>query len=160
MTAQRHPKAPKFAVSNLDPKAVIADYLGGKKTTQIAKELGISRQALNAWLLRVDIDGWHTAQTAIAQEDLEEAQDYRAQTREALKKASKEERERLNIALACARDAEKSAQWRLERVNRRIYGADGGIVVSAEALGDMLMRVSSKMLEEKQLEALPGDNKE
>ena len=120
-----HPeKAPKYIVSALDPKQIIDQYLHGKTTPQIAKELGISRQALNAWLKRTDEDGWRVAQTVLAEEEVDAAKDYRASIQVRLEQADKDERDRLNIALACARDAERSAQWRLERVCRRIYGQD------------------------------------
>lgn len=117
-------KTPKFAVTKLVPGDVIDQYLQGKTSAQLAKEHGITRQALQAWLLRNDPEGWRHAQTAIAQEELDEAIDYRKSIQAKLEKADKEERDRLNIALALARDAEKSAQWRLERVCRRIYGQD------------------------------------
>lgn len=117
-------KAPKFAVKKLDPAEVLNQYLAGKTSRQIAEENGITRQALQAWLLREDAQGWQLAQTAIAQEDVDEAIDYRKSIQARIEGADKEERERLNIALVCARDAEKSAQWRLERVCRRIYGQD------------------------------------
>lgn len=115
-------KTPKYAVSKLDPKDVLDQYLNGKTTPQIAAEHGISRQALNAWLRRTDLEGWQAAQTALAEEEVDKAKEYRSSIQQRLETANKEERERLNIALACARDAEKSAQWRLERVCRRIYG--------------------------------------
>lgn len=117
-------KTPKYAVSKLDPKDVLDQYLNGKTTPQIAAEHGISRQALNAWLRRTDLESWQSAQTALAEEEVDKAKDYRAQIQQRLETADKEERDRLTIALACARDAEKSAQWRLERVCRRIYGQD------------------------------------
>lgn len=125
MSEQAAPnKAPKFAVTKLDPQEVLNQYLAGKTSKQIAEENGITRQALQAWLLREDSQGWQVAQTVSAQEDLDEARDYRISLQARIETADREERERLNIALVCARDAEKSAQWRLERVCRRIYGQD------------------------------------
>ena len=136
-------KAPKFAVTKLDPGAVIDQYLQGKTSAQIAAENGITRQALQAWLLRNDAEGWKQAQTAQAQEELDEAIDYRKSIQTRLETADREERDRLNIALACARDAEKSAQWRLERVCKRIYGQDVAQVGSAVQININLRRESA-----------------
>ena len=116
--------APKFAVTKLDPETVLQAYLSGKTSKEIAESNGITRQALQAWLIRNDAEGWKAAQTVVAQEELDEAREYRKSIQQRLEKSDREERERLNIALVCARDAEKSAQWRLERVCRRIYGQD------------------------------------
>jgi transposase len=140
--------SPKFAVTKLDPEAVIAQYLEGKTSQEIAKANGISRQALQAWLIRNDAEGWKTAQTVVAQEELDEARDYRASIQARLETADREERERLNIALACARDAEKSAQWRLERVCRRIYGQDAPASAAQAVQININMRAAEPQLVE------------
>lgn len=140
-------RAPKYAVSKLDPAEVLNEYLHGRSTKEIAAANGISRQALNDWLLRKDEEGWKRAQSIVAEEDAERAREVRQSIQDKLGTANKEERDRLNIALACARDDERGAMWRLERVNRRIYGQDQPPNGAAQVAIQINLRRSEKPLE-------------
>jgi monoamine oxidase len=106
----------------IDPKEraerllqVISRVVNDEKTADIAKDLGISRSALNMALLEYCEEDWKRAQVARALTRAEKAQDLR------------EKMENGEIApdltlLTLARDAEKSAQWQLERLLNRLFG--------------------------------------
>jgi predicted transcriptional regulator len=90
---------------------ILARYLAEESTTQIAKSLGVTRSALNYWLLENCEKEWRTAQVIRAMKRKEDAEDAIDQASDAL-------------TLARAREALRAAQWDLERVCRRIYGQD------------------------------------
>lgn len=96
---------------NLDPRQVLLRYLSDEPTKDIAASLGVSRQALSAWLLKTAEDDWKEAQVARALARKEKAEDDLETAADAL-------------AIARARELLRSAQWDLERVCRRIYGQD------------------------------------
>ena len=140
-------RAPKFAVTKLDPAEVLDQYLHGRSTKEIAADNGITRQALNDWLRRKDEEGWKRAQSILAEEDAEKAREVRQHIQEQLQTADREQRDRLNIALACARDDERAAMWRLERVNRRIYGQDQAANAAPQVAIQINLRRSEKPYE-------------
>jgi transposase-like protein len=149
VSGKRKTTSTEIAGKPADPKAILGQYLQGKKTAEIAKAYGVSRQALGYWLRQHAEEDWRQAQVVLAthrKEDAEEALDSAKRTSSPL-------------ALARARERLKAAQWDLERVCRRIYGDSGAPVVSADQLETLLVRVSSRMLQEKQVNALPHDNK-
>jgi predicted transcriptional regulator len=90
---------------------ILARYLAEESTTQIAKSLGVTRSALNYWLLENCEKEWRSAQVIRAMKRKEDAEDAIDQASDAL-------------TLARAREALRAAQWDLERVCRRIYGQD------------------------------------
>jgi transposase-like protein len=92
-------------------ETILARYLGEESTKDIAKSLGVTRSALNYWLLEHAEKEWRSAQVIRAMRRKEDAED-------AIETASDP------LALARAREALKAAQWDLERVCRRIYGQD------------------------------------
>jgi len=114
------PAAPQAAAKKLpvlngrqgDPQQVIADYLAGKTTRDIARDrFNCTRQALNYWLREHAEEDWRKAQVILAIERKEKAEQDIETAPDAL-------------ALARARELLRSAQWDLERVCRRIYGQD------------------------------------
>lgn len=144
-----------IVLAGATPKDILARYLSNETTTQIAKDYGVTPQALGQFLLKHDEQGWKDAQVARAIARKEEAEDAFDRIRDLIAEADKEGRERLTLSLACARDSLKAAQWDLERVCRRIYGDSVQGPVSAEGLADLLMAVSERMLKEKQIAAIP-----
>lgn len=94
-----------------DPKDVLNRVLNEQSTKDIAASLGVTRSALNQWLLTVAEDDWKAAQVIRAHKRKEEAEDELDTATDALSLARAEKRLR-------------AAQWDLERVCRRIYGQD------------------------------------
>ena len=99
-------------------ETILARYLAEESTAEIAKSLGVTRSALNYWLLEHAEREWKSAQIVKALKRKEEAEDEMEKAADAL-------------VLARAEKRLKAAQWDLERVCRRIYGQD----VTPEQLG-------------------------
>lgn len=94
-----------------DPKDVLNRILNEQSTKEIAASFGVTRSALNQWLLNVAEDDWKAAQVIRAYKRKEDAEDELDGAADAL-------------SLARARERLRAAQWDLERVCRRIYGQD------------------------------------
>jgi hypothetical protein len=97
----------------VEDRKVILDYvlsraIADDTTRDISQDLGISHSALNRALLRHRPDDWRDVQVARAVTALEAAETY-------LAAATPENVPR-------AREMLKSAQWRLERLERRLFG--------------------------------------
>ncbi len=106
-------------LANLNPQAILERYIGGETGTQIAQSLNVTRQALS-WWMRVNTEEiWKQAQIVQAIELKDRAQEALALASDAL-------------ALARAREELRSAQWDLERVYHRIYGAKQEVTVKTE----------------------------
>ena len=97
-------------LAEVDPLQILARYLSDESTKDIAASYGCTRQALGYFLLSNAGDEWREAQVAraiarkeLADDEMEGAQDA--------------------LALARARERLKSAQWDLERLLSRLYGA-------------------------------------
>lgn len=110
-------------------EGVLARVVNDEKLVDIAKDLGLSRSALNMALLEYAEDDWKKAQVARAQTRLDRARDYRERMAALFNKNATAEEIENGIActtetLTLARDEEKSAQWELERLCNRIYGQD------------------------------------
>lgn len=108
---------------------VLARVVNDEKLADIAKDIGLSRSALNMALLEYAEEDWKKAQVARAQSRLERARDYRERMAALFDPNATAEDQKNGIActtetLTLARDEEKSAQWELERLCRRIYGQD------------------------------------
>lgn len=96
---------------NVKPEDVLERYLAGENSPEIAKSLGVTKQALSFWLLNKAENEWKSAQLVRALERKDKAELLMESADNALD-------------LARAREQLKSAQWDLERVCRRIYGQD------------------------------------
>lgn len=108
---------------------VIRRVVNDERTEVIAKDMGLSRSALNMALLEYAEEDWKRAQVARAQSRFDRARDIRERMLALHKLDATEEDVKNGIActtemLTLARDEEKSAQWELERLCRRIYGQD------------------------------------
>lgn len=104
-------------------QAVIGRVVNDEKLADIAKDIGLSRSALNMALLEYAEDDWKKAQVARAITRLERARDIRGEMLDG-------KRETEIGSLTLARDEEKSAQWELEKLMRRLFGQDQAQQVS------------------------------
>lgn len=118
------PKLPKLAGQPVDVEALLQRYLNGETGPEIAKSYGVTKQALSLFMYQHGEEQWKQAQFAKAHDRWEQAEGYLDDIKTRIKGADKEERERLQLDLAHAREQLKSAQWTLEKVARRIYGDD------------------------------------
>lgn len=94
-----------------DPQKILANYLEGQRTEEIADSLGVSVEKLVYYLTTRTPDKWQEAVLIRAlkrQTDAEDEIDYAKDL----------------VELRRAETKLKSAQWNLERVCRRIYGQD------------------------------------
>ena len=91
-------------------KTCLARYINGEHSYDIAKSYGITPEALYTRILNSFEDQWIKAQVARAMARKDKAQ-------EQLDAESP-------LALACARESLKSAQWDLERLYRKRFGQD------------------------------------
>lgn len=125
MTAAIAPRQQHEVLRGADPKVILASYLDGLDSSQIAKQLGITRQALSQWLLRNAEADWKAAQHIMAEERKHVANDSLAKAMQDLEACTDPDNTPIYLARVRACEAAlKSAQWDLERVCRRIYGAD------------------------------------
>jgi hypothetical protein len=85
--------------------------LNEESTKDIAASFGVTRSALNQWLLNTAEEQWKATQVIRALKRKEEAEDELDTAQDVL-------------SLARGRERLKAAQWDLERVCRRIYGQD------------------------------------
>ena len=111
-------------LKDADPKTILARYLSDETTESIAKDYGVTRQALGQFLYKTAEADWKEAQVARAIARKESADDTLDAIGSKIENADKEDRDRLALSLAHAKERLKSAQWDLERVCRRIYGQD------------------------------------
>jgi hypothetical protein len=98
-------------LKHADPVSVLDRVLNEESTKDIAASFGVTRSALNYWLIQHCDKEWRAAQYIRAAKRKDEAE---------------EELEVANdpLTLARAREKLRAAQWDLERVCRRIYGQD------------------------------------
>lgn len=134
------PKAPKLAGQEVSVQNLLDRYLKGETGPEIAKSYGVTKQALSLFMYQHGETEWKQAQFAKAYDLQEQAIEYLAEIKTKIATADKEERDRLQLDLAHAREQLKSAQWTLEKVARRVYGADqptdtGGRVTISINLG-------------------------
>ena len=107
--------APEIRTERL--QTAIDRFVNDERTEDIANDMGMSRSALNMAFLEYAQADWQKAQVAKAVTALDMAQDRR----------DKMERGEIDCdanSLTLARDNEKSAQWKLERLCRRLFGQD------------------------------------
>ncbi len=114
-------------LKDVDPKDVIERVLREESTKDIAASLGVTRSALNQWLLVHAETEWRAAQIIRAHKRKDEAEDEMDSATDPL-------------SLARARERLRAAQWDLERVQRRIYGQDVPNVAQAVQININLRR--------------------
>lgn len=104
-------------LKDVDPKSVLDRVLSDESTKDIAASLGVTRSALNYWLIEhCDVE-WKAAQVVRAIKRKEEAEDDLDLATDML-------------SLQKAEKRLKAAQWDLERVCRRVYGQDNAAQVA------------------------------
>lgn len=92
-------------------QTVLARALQDERLQDIAKDVGVARTSLNQAILKYAEDEWKEVQVARALSNVEDCE-------EELESAPD------MLAVARARERLKSAQWKLERLHRRLFGAD------------------------------------
>lgn len=132
-------------LSTVSPDEVLERYLRGETTPQIAESFGVTRQAISFWLIKTNEEVWKSVQ-------LVKAIELKDRAEELLRSADNA------LDLARGRELLKASQWDLERVCRRIYGQDQAPGMSKDQLSELLLLVSTKMLAERQVNALPARN--
>jgi hypothetical protein len=97
---------------------ILQRYDSGEHIQDLAQELGISHQAAYKALIKYCHDDWKDSQAARALAEYEQA---KAKLRMIwdMPRADRDA-----VALACAREEVRTAQWELERLLRRLYGTD------------------------------------
>jgi hypothetical protein len=106
----------------------IERYLDGTELAEIALEYAVSRPRLYQILTEHAEPQWKSAQAAFALHEYELAET-------GLRTAPD------GLELARAREQVKSAQWKLERVLRRIYGQDATSINIQVNLGEIGQRI-------------------
>ena len=101
-----------------DPQEVLDRILKEESTKEIAASYGVTRSALNYWLIQNCDAEWKAAQYIRAAKRKEDAEDELETAADPL-------------TLARARERLRAAQWDLERVCRRIYGQDAPATAQA-----------------------------
>jgi hypothetical protein len=131
----------------LSKPGVLQDVLealdAGEPAKKIADRYGVSDVALYRYLLKHAPQEWQalSAGQSLARIDREDM---------AMEGATN------GVQLGRSRERMSLAKWMLERTSRPIFGDQAQLSVSAEQLGDLLMAISSRMLSEKQIQAIPG----
>jgi hypothetical protein len=101
-----------------NPNEVLQRVINEESTKDIAASFGVTRSALNYWLIEHCDKEWKAAQYIRAAKRKEDAEDEMDTASDA-------------FTLARAREKLRAAQWDLERVCRRIYGQDAPPSVAA-----------------------------
>lgn len=122
-----------------DPKDVIDRVLNEESTKDIAASYGVTRSALNQWLLIHAESEWKAAQYIRAAKRKDEAEEELETAQDAL-------------ALARAREKLRAAQWDLERVCRRIYGQDAPPASSSVQINIGIRRSSGDVVDAQVIE--------
>lgn len=119
-------------------KRAIERYLDGERLEDIAQGHGVSKMRLNQILLEATEDEWKNAQVAAAITRLQDCEKELERAAERVESA--EDMLSLTRVGEVARIAEKAAklaQWKLERLCRRIYGQE-----AAQVLGSGLIQIN------------------
>jgi hypothetical protein len=133
--ARKPPIAGKLG-KNFKPDKVLIRYLHGEEIADIADSLGVHPKALNYHLLKEEFrEAWRKAQVAVSQAELQEAKAVIRSAPDAL-------------SLSRAREALRSAQWDLERLESRLYGQKQELTITDKTdLGDRLRRARERTIE-------------
>lgn len=112
-------------LAEVTAESILDRYLSNEPTAEIAKSLGVTHQALSKHMLKHAMGDWQQAQVARAMARKERAEQDLEDLRNGSYLNDHGERVLIDaVSIACARERLKSAQWDLERVCRRIYGAN------------------------------------
>ena len=95
-----------------DTSQILARLMAGEKPKQVANSLGISREALNAWLLSHAPEEWRAISTGKSLARMEDAQELIESAEE-------------QIDINRGRELGKLAGWHMERMLPKLYGVKG-----------------------------------
>lgn len=126
----------------------IQEYDGGREITEIVKDYGITHQAAYKALIKYCPEEWRDSQSAKALHEYQEAKDEFDKIRK-LNWANKEKesQQQYQVAIACARERLKSAQWDLERLLARLYAQKQEVNMNVtHAIGDRLIAARSRVI--------------
>lgn len=128
---------------DLDPDGVLQLYLASHTTSHIAKELGVRRSSLVAWLREQRPEQWRQVQQVrafLTKEDGQEAVEDAADP----------------FGLARARELLRAGQWDLERLDKD-YAPQQHITVELTGdLGDRLRRARERVIEGEVVAQIPN----
>ena len=113
---ERPGKLEQGKLANLNVQPILERYIAGASSTEIAKDLGVTRQGLAWWMRKHAEEDWKEAQVIQAVERKEKAESELETATDAL-------------SLARGREQLRSAQWDLERVCSRIFGVKQEVTV-------------------------------
>jgi transposase-like protein len=120
---------------------ILKRYESGEMVRDVAKELGITHQAAYQSLIKYCQDDWRDSQAARSLTEYEKAK----AKLQAIWEMPKAERDA--IALACAREELRSAQWGLERLLPRLYAQKQEVKVDVNVnLSDRLTRARERVI--------------
>ena len=123
------------ALQTTAPVVILERYLSDETTRDIAKDYGVTPQALGKHLLKHSPHEWKEAQIARAIARKERAEDDLEKLRSGLLTLENGDVVLADaVSLACARERLKGAQWDLERVCRHIYGQNVDLTSKGEAI--------------------------
>jgi hypothetical protein len=108
---------------DLDPKEILEQYLTENTTSQIAKNYGIRRKSLVAWLRKVAPEEWKAVQIVRAHDRKEKGNEEIEDANDAL-------------SLARAREMVRSAQWELTSLDED-YQPKQAISIKTEPLSQV-----------------------
>lgn len=108
--------APAIIAKQIEPEKILQRYTNGEEMHEIAAELGVSERAVYLHVVKHDEDAWKSAQVARAIADFEEA-----------RRENKDAESMLQVARA--REHRKQAEWTLEKLFRRLFGADPAVAI-------------------------------
>jgi transcriptional regulator with XRE-family HTH domain len=137
--------ATKGALANLDPTPILARLQAGESLQDIAQSIGVSRQAIHAWMLREDASQFYDVITMGLASRVADAD------------------ERLDAAptmldIARAREQARYARMDLERRRPNLYGVRQQLQVDiGPDLGDMLRSAARRVATYRQLPPINGE---
>lgn len=119
---------------------MLARYDSGEMIKDIAQDHGITHQAAYKALLKYCQDDWRDSQAARALAEYEAAKG-KLQKIWKMKKADRDA-----VALACAREEVRAAQWELERLLARLYAQKQEVKIDVNVnLAERLIRARERV---------------
>lgn len=152
ITPRRTRNKGKFAAEpNTQENAIkiIEQYDKGLEVRDIVKDFGITHQAAYKALIKYCPDEWRDSQSAKALHEYQEAKDEFEKIRTLnWKNKEKESQQQYQVAIACARERLKSAQWDLERLLSRLYAQKQEVKVDVtHSIGERLIAARSRVID-------------
>lgn len=124
--------------------AILSHYENGRSIYDLAQELGVNDATLYRALKKHRLEDWKEVASARYESEIADAE-----------KELKEARDPL--AVTRARERIASARWKLERIDRRIYGQDAPAAGSAVQININLRRENAATAQDIEVKELSGD---